>query len=209
MALQADYEAPRQPGTLGALMKGTITPPFSPEHFNEELRATKVFSYSADYTTCERLYRDVAIPLLGGRQEMDFMGLAWSASEWRRLGSALTYCPMLQRLNLESMGGLDDNGLAALLTELGTGALPSLIELYICPKFRGEVQSGVTQTMVQHLGHAFDRGVAKNLRTLWLVDWQWNDQAVDDLKSILVRAPFDLADLQLFCTYDERRTEMS
>ena len=63
-------------------------------------------------------------------------------------------------------------------------ALPTHRALHLS-KFHGGTERCHT-TIVQHLGHAFDRGVAKPPTTL-ACGLAGNDQAVDDLKSILVR----------------------
>ena len=160
LATQADHTSFRDAGTLGLLCceRGA---PSAAAHFNEELRATKLFGYTSDYDVCERLYRGVAEPLLAGMRMLAFHGLVWTLADWRHLGGALASCRELLRLELRDMS-LDDAGVAALFSDLGSGSMPALERLILANNQIGDEG-------VRLLGDALSRNVAPVLNPDYLV----------------------------------------
>merc|ERR1712054_569814 len=86
---------------LGTLIRSTRRAPLTPEAFADVLR-TKRFTNGADAEAVMQLYSKTAIALLGSVTTLFFKGLAWSPTDFRRLGEALHYCGRLVHLDIDA-----------------------------------------------------------------------------------------------------------
>ena len=77
--------------------------PLSPEAFEKVIKKCK-FTNGADIQTVIGLYTKTAKDLLGSVDELKYDGLsAWDDEDYKRLGDALRYCGVLQKLELRNM----------------------------------------------------------------------------------------------------------
>lgn len=143
---------------LVQLVQGRRLPPVSPAEMEHEL-ANKAFSNAADKAICLKMYREVAVEVLGKEEVLDFDGVShWSVTELRSVGGAMVLCGSLRLLKLNhcEIGSAE---IAAFAEELKDGAAPELEELEI----RG---NEVGEEGLEALGKAVARGAMPRLRRI-------------------------------------------
>ena len=123
LAKQGSFVSSGQQGVLSRVVGGGRRAPFAPEAFEHLMRTQCSFTNPADFDVVVELYQTTATILLGSTLDLEFHKLEWEPADFSRLGEALSYCGMLERLSLRSMG-LTDLGAAAVVA--GLAACPAL-----------------------------------------------------------------------------------
>lgn len=177
------YDGQNNWTAIYAACKAGRSPPLTPTNFNEQL-SQKGFSQQGDEAELQRQYGETFNSVMGAVLELAFSNLDWTDMEAHMLAEIISFCQLLEKLDLKS-NEICADGVGA-ICEAATHTPVEVISLTKNPLFNSGAQA-ISTTLAR----------MRSLKTLWLNECGIGNAGIQAIMSQVCHSP-SLENLYIF-----------